>query len=66
MPAGSFSRAGAVFSLRRLALFWEAPDYDAARSICDEKGWPRPSVQSFGNADTGSLKLIERPTSTNG
>jgi predicted RNase H-like nuclease len=26
----------------------EAPDYDVARSICDERGWPRPSRQSYG------------------
>ena len=26
----------------------EAPDYDVARAVCDERGWPRPSRQSFG------------------
>jgi predicted RNase H-like nuclease len=26
----------------------EAPDYDSARSVSDELGWPRPSRQSYG------------------
>ena len=29
-------------------LVVEAPDYDQARLICDERGWPRPSRQSYG------------------
>lgn len=40
-------RGGAVFPTPpRLVV--EAPDYDVARTICDERGWPRPSRQSYG------------------
>ena len=38
-------RGSSVFPTPPRAVV-EAPDYDVARSICDERGWPRPSRQS--------------------
>jgi predicted RNase H-like nuclease len=30
------------------AVVLEAPTYDEAKAICAERGWPKPSVQSYG------------------
>ena len=40
-------RGSSVFPTPPRAVL-EATDYDAARAICDERGWPRPTKQSYG------------------
>jgi predicted RNase H-like nuclease len=30
------------------SLVLEAPNYDEAKAICVERGWPKPSIQSYG------------------
>lgn len=40
-------RGSSVFPTPPRAVI-EATDYDAARAICDERGWPRPTKQSYG------------------
>jgi predicted RNase H-like nuclease len=43
-------RGSSVFPTPPRAVI-EATDYDAARAICDERGWPRPTKQSYGMRD---------------
>jgi len=39
-------RTSVFATFPRLVL--EAPSYEEAKSICVDKGWPRPSIQSYG------------------